>query len=144
MLANPPRDMPRITPYLLYKDVAVALDWLSRVFGFTERVRMPAADGSILHAEMAYADGVVMMGCPGPDYQNPRAVGHATQGLYVYVDDVDAHFAHAKDAGATILAEPQDQFYGDRNYRAEEPEGHQWTFAQHVKDVAQEDMHPPE
>ena len=68
--------------------------------------------------------------------------GGATQLVYVYVDDVDKHFATAKAAGAGILGEPSDQFYGDRTYGAEDPEGHQWSFAQHVRDVAPEDMHP--
>lgn len=140
MVDNPPKDMPRVTPYLLYGDVAAALDWLSRAFGFRERMRMPGPDGTVSHAEMELADGVVMMGDPGAAYQNPKAVGHVTQMVHVYVDDVDAHFATAKAAGATIVAEPTDQFYGDRNYRAEDLEGHQWAFAQRVRDVPPEEF----
>ena len=140
MLKNPPDGMPRISAYLLYEDVAGALDWLARAFGFSERMRMKGESGQIVHAEMELADGVVMMGNPGADYQNPRQLGHVTQHLYVYVDDVDAHYEHARQAGATILAAPEDQFYGDRRYGAEDPEGHQWFFAQHVRDVAPEDM----
>jgi uncharacterized glyoxalase superfamily protein PhnB len=87
-------------------------------------------------------DGVVMMGSPGPDYQNPTKLGGATQLVYVYVDDVDAHHAKAAAQGARILNPPVDQFYGDRTYTLEDPEGHQWTFGQHVRDVAPEDMHP--
>ena len=143
MPANPPENMPRITPYLLYEDVASALDWLAKAFGFQERMRLPGPDGKINHAEMELADGVIMMGCPGQEYQNPKRIGHVTQQLYVYVDDVDKHFEHAKGAGATILEEPQDQFYGDRRYGAEDPEGHHWYFSQHVRDVAPEDMKPP-
>jgi PhnB protein len=135
--------MPRITPYLLYEDVASALEWLAGTFGFRERMRLPDPDGKIMHAEMELADGVIMMGHPGPDYKNPKRLGQVTQNLYVYVDDVDQHFEHAKQAGATILAEPEDQFYGDRNYRVEDLEGHHWAFAQHVRDVGPEDMHPP-
>ena len=143
MPANPPENMPRITAYLLYEDVASALDWLAKAFGFRERMRLPGPDGKINHAEMELADGVIMMGCPGQEYQNPKRIGHVTQQLYVYVDDVDKHFEHAKGAGATILEEPQDQFYGDRRYGAEDPEGHHWYFSQHVRDVAPEDMKPP-
>ncbi len=143
MPANPPENMPRITPYLYYQDVAGALDWLARSFGFTERMRMAGPDGGIQHAEMECQDGVIMMGCPSPDYRNPKSVGHATQSLYVYVDDVDKHFRRAKEAGATILHEPADQFYGDRRYGAADPEGHEWYFATHVRDVAPEDMKPP-
>jgi len=143
MVANPPENMPRVTPYILYEDVASALDWLANAFGFRERMRLPGPDGKVNHAEMELADGVVMMGCPGPEYQNPKRLGHVTQELYVYVDDVDTHFHRAKGAGATILEEPEDQFYGDRRYRAVDPEGHHWCFAQHVRDVAPEDMKPP-
>lgn len=143
MPANPPANMPRITPYLLYEDVAAALGWLSRTFGLRERMRLPGPDGTITHAEMELADGVVMLGCPGPDYQNPRRLGHVTQQLYVYVDDVDEHFQHARESGARILEEPEDQFYGDRRYGAEDLEGHHGYFAQHVRDVAAEDTKPP-
>ena len=143
MPANPPENMPRITSYLYYKDVAAALDWLARTFGFQERMRMQGPDGGILHAEMECADGVIMLGCPAPDYRSPKDLGHVTQSLYVYVDNVDKHFEHAKESGATILADPEDQFYGDRRYGAEDPEGHNWSFAQHVRDVAPEDMKPP-
>jgi uncharacterized glyoxalase superfamily protein PhnB len=135
--------MPRITPYLLYEDVGRALEWLARAFGLRERMRIPGADGKVTHAEMELADGVVMMGCPGPDYRNPKRLGHSTHNLYVYVDDVDAHFRHAKQAGAKILEEPADQFYGDRRYGAEDPEGHVWFFATHVREVAPEDLQPP-
>jgi uncharacterized glyoxalase superfamily protein PhnB len=136
--------MPRITPYLFYEDVPAALEWLARTFGFTETVRMPGPDGEVLHGEMRVADGVVMMGRPGPDYVNPvRDGGRVHQLQYVYVDDVDAHCARAREAGAKLLSEPTDQFYGDRTYGVEDLAGHQWNFAQHVRDVAPEDMRPP-
>ena len=106
-------------------------------------MRIPGPDGKITHAEVELADGVIMMGNPGSEYRNPKRLGHVTQLIYVYVDDVDQHYAHAKGAGATILAEPEDQFYGDRRYAAEDPEGHHWNFAQHVKDVAPEDLNFP-
>ncbi len=144
MPANPPENMPRITAYLLYEDVDSALDWLAKTFGFRERMRLAGPDGKTNHAEMELADGVIMMGCPGPEYQNPKRIGHVTQQLYVYVDDVDKHFEHAKEAGATIFEEPQDQFYGDRRYDAEDLEGHRWSFAQHVRDVAPEDLKRPD
>jgi len=143
MPANPPEDMGRITAYLLYEDVAAALDWLSNTFGFVERMRLPDPDGKIVHAEMKFADGVVMLGNPGPDYQNPKRLGNVTQMLYVYVDDVDKHYDYAKRTGANILDEPTDMFYGDRRYSAEDPEGHQWSFATHTRDVAPEDLKPP-
>lgn len=142
MTQNPPDGFPRITPYLLYEDVDTAVDWLVATFGFIERYRMAGPDGKALHAEVGMGDGVVMMGNPGPGYQNPSQLGGATQLVYVYVDDVNAHFEVARAAGARIMSELADQFYGDRTYGAEDPEGHQWSFAQHVRDVAPEDMHP--
>ncbi len=143
MVQNPPENMPRITPYLLYADVEQALAWLSKAFGFRERLRFPGPDGVLTHAEMESGDSVIMMGCPGLDYRNPKQLGQVTQHTYIYVDDVDRHFEQAKSAGATILEPPEDQFYGDRRYGAEDPEGHHWYFAQHVRDVAPEDMKMP-
>jgi PhnB protein len=143
MPKNPPADTPRVTPYLYYQDVAAALRFLADAFGFRERLRMPGSDGKIAHAEMTLGDGLVMMGCPGADYRNPKRLGQTTQSLYVYVDDVDAHCARAKKAGAKIINEPEDQFYGDRRYGAEDPEGHHWFFATHVRDVAPEDLKAP-
>jgi PhnB protein len=142
MPANPPENMPRITPYLHYEDVARALAWLTQAFGFRERLRMPGPDGVIGHAEMEFEDGVIMLGFPGAGYRNPARLGAATHSIYIYVDDVDKHFERARRAGATILAEPEDQFYGDRRYGAVDPEG-QLVLAQHVRDVAPEDMKPP-
>ena len=140
MVPNPPPNTPRITPYLLYHDVAAALDYLSRTFGFQERFRMAGPEGKVSHAEMNLADGLVMMGSPGADYRNPKQLGGSTQFLYIYVDDVDAHHRRAVEAGAKILAGPEDQFYGDRRYTAEDLEGHQWFFAQHVRDVSEEEI----
>ena len=140
MPLNPPENTPRVIPYLCYEDVAAALRWLADAFGLQEGFRVEGPDGKVNHAEMRIGDGVVMMGCPGPQYRNPKHVGAVTQSLMVYVDDVDAHYARARNAGATILAPPEDQFYGDRRYGAEDPEGHHWYFAQHVRDVSEEEM----
>jgi PhnB protein len=139
MPQNPPEGFPRITPYLYYEDGVAAIEFLTGAFGFTERFRMAEDDGRIGHAELELDGGVVMLGTPS-DYRNPKRLGGKTQSLYVYVDDVDAHFAHAKEAGATILREPTDQFYGDRNYGVEDPEGHEWYFGTHVRDVTPEEM----
>jgi PhnB protein len=143
MPKNPPENTPRVTPYLYYQDVAAALRFLADAFGFHEKLRMPGPDGKVAHAEMTLGDGLVMMGCPGADYRNPKRLGQTTQSLYVYVDDVDAHCARAKKAGAKIVDEPADQFYGDRRYGAAAPEGHHWYFATHVRDVAPEDLKAP-
>ncbi|HZU80111.1 MAG TPA: VOC family protein [Acidimicrobiales bacterium] len=139
---NPPEGFPQISPYLLYEDVDAAIDWLTGAFGLEQRVRMPKPDGKTMHAELGMGSGVVMMGSPGGGFRNPKHLGGATQLVYVYVEDVNTHYERAKAAGATILRELADQFYGDRNYTAEDPEGHQWTFTQHVRDIGPEDMHP--
>jgi PhnB protein len=143
MVSNPPEGFPRITPYLLYEDCEGALEFLAKAFGFTEDMRMTGPDGKVNHAEMRLEDGVVMMGRPGDDYQNPSRHGHVNATIYVYVDDVDKHFEQAKGAGAKIIFEPQDQFYGDRSYMAEDPQGQQWGFATNIKDFDPETMKPP-
>ena len=126
-----------ITPYLLYEDVGEALRFLSKAFGFRRHGRpMSGPDGKINHAAMKLGNDMIMMGYPGPQYKNPKHLGQATQELYVNVANVDKHFARAKKAGAKILEEPQDTFYGHRRYGAEDPEGHEWYFAQEIKKPA--------
>ena len=124
MVTNPPADMNRINPYLLYEDASAAIDWLTEAFGFEERMRIPGPDGSVMHAEMDYEGGVLMLGSPGGNYESPKKHGHNHSHLYVYVGDVAAHCERAQAAGATITQELADQFYGDRRYMCEDPEGH--------------------
>jgi len=144
MPTNPPKDMPRITPYLYYEDVGAALDWLVAAFGFHERMRLTMPDGTVNHGEMALSeDGVVMLGRPGDSYENPAKTEQRHAMVYVYVDEVDKHYEQAKAAGAKILEEPTDQFYGDRRYTAEDLEGQQWAFAERVRDVPPEELVPP-
>jgi PhnB protein len=135
MAQNPPKGYPRLMPYLLYADSNAAIDFLTRAFGFREKYRMTGDDGRVNHAELELDDAVVMLGTPGSDYKNPKALGSSTCSIYSYIDDVDAHFERAREAGAAILREPEDQFYGDRSYGAADPEGHEWYFATHVRDV---------
>jgi uncharacterized glyoxalase superfamily protein PhnB len=141
MPKNPPEGYTRVMPYLLYEDSDAALDFLTNAFGFAEKLRMTDDDGRVNHAEVEIGgDGVVMLGTPGSDYKNPSRLGGKTCSIYVYVDDVDAHYERAKAAGAKITREPEDQFYGDRNYGVEDPEGHEWYFGTHVRDVSPEEM----
>ena len=90
-------------------------------------------NGKLTHAAMKRGDNVVMMGYPGPQYKNPRRVGHATQSLYVNIKGVDTMFARAKKAGAKALEEPLNTEYGHRRCGVEDPEGHQWYFAEEIK-----------
>jgi len=132
------RNRQRLTPYLLYNDVGKALTWLRKAFGFTEfGDRFKGKDGTVQHAAMRISpDGeIFMLGCPGPKYKNPKKLHATTQLLYINVENVDKHFARAKKAGAKILHKPEDAFYGDRRYGVSDPEGHQWHFAQHIRDV---------
>lgn len=125
-----------ITPYLLYRDVGAALEFLGKAFGFKKTADLYRdADGMITHASLQLGKDYVMMGCPGKDYRNPQALQEVTVMLYVDVADADAHFAHAKAVGAKIVEEPSDTFYGARRYGAEDPEGHRWYFAAEIKRV---------
>ena len=119
---------PTLCPYLYYEDGVAALEWLSKAFGFRERMRMMNADGTMGHAEMELGDGVILMGSP-PAHKSPAHLGQVTVGIYVHVDDVDAHLERAKAAGAQVDGEPVDQPYGVRSYGALDPGGHQWWFS---------------
>lgn len=135
--------IPTVTPMIAYHHASAALEWLTKAFGFRERTRITMPDGSIGHAEMEIGDdGMIMLAEPSPHYQGPArhaetceaarqwlAVPYVIDGVHVYVDDVDAHFAQARDSGATILSEPEDTGYG-RSYRAADLEGHRWMFGQ--------------
>ena len=133
---------PDVIPMIAYEDGPKAMDWLSSAFGFTERARMLDNGGRLSHGEMQAGDGVIMLATPTPDYQAPRhhresceparkwsTVPYVVDGLLVYVDDVDAHFARAKQHGATILSGVETNQNG-KLYRAEDVEGHRWMFMQ--------------
>lgn len=146
MAQNPPEGMQRVIPYILYADAPAALEFLGKAFGFEEQMRMPNADGTIMHAEVGYQDNVVMLATAVGEmgHASPKDLPGHHSAIVCYVDDVDAHYAQALAAGATILAELEDKFYGDRMYSAADCEGHQWHFATHVRDVAPEDLKPPQ
>lgn len=137
MVKNPPEGMPRLTPYLYYNDLAAALEWLGKAFGFSERMKIPGEDGGLMHAEIALKDCVVMMGPPSQEFETASAqdLPRVSASLYVYVDDVDAHHAKAASAGAEP-GELQDMFWGDRMYAVRDLEGHHWTFATAKKEPA--------
>jgi len=94
-----------ITPYLYYEDVAAAPEWLSRAFGFHERENetMRSPEGRVVHSAMELGRGVILLGCPGADYECPKRHGYVTQNLYVYVDDVELHFEQAQASGADVV-----------------------------------------
>jgi uncharacterized glyoxalase superfamily protein PhnB len=122
-----------ITPYLLYQDAGAAVAWLAKAFGLRRTGDLyKEADGRVSHAALTFGEALVMLGSPGPDYPNPKTLGCATQNLYVDVDDVEKHYSRAVKAGAKIIEEPTNTFYGARRYGAEDPEGHRWYFAQEL------------
>jgi len=138
-------DRQRIIPYLYYEDGGAALEFLCKAFGFEEIMRMPGPDGGIMHAEVGYQGNVVMLATTVKEmgYASPKDLPSRHGIIMCYVDEVDAHHAQAKAAGAKIVRELEDQFYGDRTYTAEDLEGHHWVFATHNRDIAPEDMRPP-
>ena len=131
--------MQTVTPYLLYEDVAAAIEWLGRAFGFEERLRFTDEAGVVTHAEVTLGDGEVFLGHPGPEFRSPKELGAFTHLVHVYVEDVDAHHARAVEAGAPILGELEDTPYGDRRYDTEDLEGHRWSFAQLLREVPPEE-----
>jgi PhnB protein len=119
-----------IIPYVFYRDVPVALDWLGRAFGFTELMRTGTPSGG-MHAEVTLDGQKIMMGQGGRDWGMLSPVEMetpvASQGIFIYLADVDAHHTRARDAGAEIVKPPEDLPYG-RSYTARDPEGHPWFF----------------
>lgn len=133
---------PALIAAVFYRDPQAALAWLENAFGFERSMVITGGDGKPVHAEMRFGDSRLMVGSEWAEFiASPASVGGKnTQILHVHVaQDVEAHCARAKAAGAIILQEPTDQFYGDRTYRARDPEGHVWTFAQTVRQVSRED-----
>ncbi|MBC8329650.1 MAG: VOC family protein [Planctomycetes bacterium] len=120
-----------IYPSLSYDDAPAAIEWLCRVFGFTQRLIVPGPDGTILHSELSYGPGVVMVSSARPDQGrlSPQALGGTTQALSVQVADPDAHHDHAVASGAEVVQELNDEDHGSRGYMVRDPEGHLWYFA---------------
>ena len=136
----------RVIPMLVYEDCPAAIEFLCRAFGFVERFRLPMPDGKIGHAELVHDEDVVMLASTFPEMGlvSPQTLPARHSQVQCYVDDVDAHHERALKEGATITAPVEDQFYGDRNYRAVDPEGNRWIFATRVKDIPFEELQLPE
>ena len=131
-----------VTPYLIIKGAAEALDFYRKAFGAVELMRFPMPGGKIGHAEFKIGDSHLMMADEFPEHGHagPQTRGGTTVGLLIYVPSVDAFVDRALTAGAIILRPIKDQFYGDRSGTITDPFGHVWTIATHVEDVAQEEM----
>jgi uncharacterized glyoxalase superfamily protein PhnB len=148
-----PPGWPRIASGVYYDDAETAIDWLCNAFGFMVRLKVAGDDGRIVHSELEFGDGMVMVGQTGKDDEHkgawqrcqvsPAAIDRRnTQSLCVQVDDADAHCERARAAGAQIFREPETNDYGekfwvDRSYGARDPEGHMWWFVQRLKTAGQ-------
>lgn len=137
-----PDGYPRVTPYLCVDGGGAAIEFYTQVLGATERMRMPGPGGTIGHAELQIGDSVIMLSDEMPEMGvvGPGRIGGTPVTLHVYVEDVDATFQRALDAGATELRAVEDQFYGDRSGQFLDPFGHRWNIATHVEDLPPEEM----
>jgi PhnB protein len=137
-----PDGFPRVTPYLIVDGASAAIEFYRSVLGATERVRMPAPEDKVGHAELQIGDSVIMLAdeFPGMGARGPKAIGGTPVTLHVYVEDVDSVFDRAVQAGAKALGQVEDRFYGDRSGQFEDPFGHRWDVATHVEDVSPDEM----
>ena len=135
MAVNPiPEGYHSVTPSVIVDGAEKFIQFVSATFGANERMRMPAPDGKIAHAEVNIGDSVVMVADVMPEWPAQPAF------LHVYVEDCDSVFQKALAAGATVLNPLQDQFYGDRSGNVTDPFGNRWTISTHKEDVTEEDM----
>lgn len=146
-MKDTPKGWPRISSSIYYREAGKMIDWLCAAFAFEVVIKVEGENGRIEHSELNYGEGLIMV-CEertgaasrwNVDMKSPLSVGGAnTQGLMVYVDNVDAHCAHARAAGAKIVDEPAlhdygEEYWADRSYGAVDPEGHLWWFTQRIR-----------
>jgi PhnB protein len=139
-----PKDYNSVTPYLIVKGAAQAIDYYKKVFGATETVRMNGPDGRVGHAELKIGNSHIMLADENPGmgegHASASTVGGSPVSLYVYLPNVDQVVERAKAEGAKILKPVEDQFYGDRSGFIQDPFGHFWGVATHIEDVSPKDM----
>ncbi len=124
----------RAFPFVRYEDAPAAIEWLVNAFGFERQMVVPGEGGAIAHAQMRLGDAVIMLGT-GHDRSHespPTDIRDVKQGVYVYVEDVDTHYARAKAAGARILRPIESTEYGSREYAALDPGGYYWGFGTYL------------
>lgn len=131
-----------VTPYLIVKGAAKALDYYKKAFGATEIMRMDGPGGSIGHAEIKIGDSIMMLADEHPEmgFRGPEASGGSPVGMCLYVENCDAVFNQALAAGGTVKRPLQDQFYGDRSGTLTDPFGHVWTISTHKEDLTPEEI----
>ena len=131
-----------VTPYLIMRDAARAIEFYKRALGAVELFRFEAPGDKIGHAEIKIGDSVIMLADEYPDmgYRGPQSIGGSAVSLMIYVDDADEQFRRAVEAGAKVRQDLKDQFYGDRSGTIEDPFGHVWTIATHKEDLSSEEV----
>jgi PhnB protein len=142
-MVNPiPEGYHAITPYLCIKGAASAIEFYKRALGATETMRMPHPDGRVAHAELKIGSAKIMLADEFPEMGvlSPTTIGGTPVTLHMYVQDVDALVTKATAEGLKVLRPVQDQFYGDRGGKFEDPYGHHWWIATHKEDVAPDEM----
>jgi uncharacterized glyoxalase superfamily protein PhnB len=132
-----PVGMPWLIPYLTVRDVAEAINFYENAFGFDKSYTMEGQDGRTIHGSLKYQGMTVIMvgseGAYGGKCKSPASTkADCPINLYVYCPDIDALYHQAKDAGAKVVSEPADMFWGDRTAQFEDPDGYRWTFATNV------------
>jgi PhnB protein len=137
-----PREYHTVTPSLFVAGAAKAIDFYKKALGAEERMRFPAPDGTIMHAEIKIGDSIIMLGDEMPDYggKGPKSIGGTPVGFFVYREDVDAAWKQAINAGGKEIQPLVDQFWGDRAGCFEDPFGHRWWLAQHLEDLSPEEI----
>jgi PhnB protein len=139
-----PNDYNTITPYLIIKGAAQAIEYYKKVFGATETVRMNGPDGKVGHAELKIGNSRIMLADENPrmgqGHASASTIGTSPVSLYVYLPDVDRVIRQAVVEGAKILKPVEDQFYGDRSGFIQDPFGHFWSVATHVEDVSPKEL----
>jgi uncharacterized glyoxalase superfamily protein PhnB len=125
-----------LLPHIVYRDVAEAIAWLTRVFGFTEHYRYGDPPQG---AQLRLGDAWIMLSSARPGRTTPSQSGSWTQSVTLFVNDVDAHYEKTKSAGAKIVEDLHETIYGERQYVVEDLDGHPWLFSTHARDIAPED-----
>ena len=131
-----------VTPYLCIDGAAEAIEFYKKAFGAKELSRMPAPGGKIGHAEVQIGDSHVMLADEFPEmgFRSPKSIGGTPVMMHLYVEDVDATVTRLASAGAKVVRAVEDQFYGDRGGKIEDPFGHSWYVSTHVEDVSPEEL----
>ena len=129
-----------LTPYMGINKAGEAIEFYKKAFGATQVMRLDMPDGRVGHAELRIGDSSLMLGTPCDQMALRNPDEHTSIGLHLYVEDVDAQFQRAVDAGATVVSEPKDQFYGDRSASVKDPFGHLWFLATHKEDLTEEQI----